>query len=103
RPRGAQIRHARSEAEEQLCGSRSKPAEQVEDQKLDVPEAVFHVVAENPQVKHVATQMKPAGMHEHGTEESRNVRERIGHEAPRHEGPLHDEGLAAVQLDEEEQ
>src|SRR5207245_2327362 len=43
------------------------------------------------------------GMHEHRAEESRSIREWIGNEAAWHEGPLHDESIAAAHFDEEEQ
>jgi hypothetical protein len=30
-----------------------------------VPETVFYIVTEDPKVKHVTSQVNPAGLHEH--------------------------------------
>ena len=52
---------------------RGDAAEQIEDQELHVPEAVLDVVAEDPQVEHVAAEVQPAAVHEHGAENGRDV------------------------------
>ena len=43
-------------------------AEQVEDKIAAMTHAVFDVVAEDPEIEHVADQMHPAAMHEHRSE-----------------------------------
>ena len=82
---------------------RRDAAEQIEDQELHVPEAVLDVVAEDPQVQHVAAEVQPAAVHEHGGENGRDVGPRMVREAPRHEGPFVDELVAVLQLQEEDQ
>jgi hypothetical protein len=34
-----------------------------------VPEMVFYIITEDPKVKHVTSQVNPAGMHEHQRED----------------------------------
>jgi hypothetical protein len=68
-----------------------------------VPETVFHIVTEDPQVKHVTSQVNPPGMHEHGSEERQKIAEGIGNEAARDESPLPNEGVTAAQLYKEKQ
>ena len=48
----------------------SKSAEQVKYKVGEMAEPVFDVVAENPQVPHVADQVQPASMQEHRREET---------------------------------
>jgi hypothetical protein len=68
-----------------------------------VPETVFHIVAKDPQVKHVAPQVDPPGVHEHGSEEGQEITAGIGKEAARYESPLANERVTAAQLYKEEQ
>ena len=68
-----------------------------------MPKPVFHVVAEDPQIKQVAAQVNPPGMHEHGREERHKISAGIGQKAAGDKGPLHDERIAAAQLYEEKQ
>jgi len=46
-----------------------QPAQHVEDQVADVPQTILHVVPEDPQVPHVADEVKPPAVQEHGREE----------------------------------
>ena len=82
---------------------RGDTAEQIEDQELHVPEAVLDVVAEDPQVEHVAAEVQPAAVHEHGAENGRDVGSRIVREAPGHECPFLDEPVAVLQLEQEDE
>src|SRR4051812_40509960 len=45
---------------------REQPAEHVEDRIAGVAEAVFDVVAEDPEVPHVPDEVEPPAMEEHG-------------------------------------
>ncbi len=47
--------------------------------------------------------MHPAGVHEHGGEQRRQVARGIGQEAPGHEGPAQNERLATAHLHQEEE
>ena len=66
--------------DEALRQRRDGAAHQVEDEVAPVPEPVFDVVAEDPQVEHVAEEVQPATVQEHRCEESR-PRELGGHDA----------------------
>jgi len=88
----------RSEAERQLRKSCRKPTEKVEDYEGDMPETIFHIVAEDPQVQHVASQVKPPGMHEHGSEERRKITSGIGKEAAWDEGIPSNKSVTATLL-----
>ena len=89
--------------DEVLRERRRDPAHQIEDQELDRPELVLDVVAEDPQIEHVAAEMQPAAVHEHGGEDGGHVAGWVLAEPGRNERPLANEGIAAVQLDEEEE
>ena len=43
-----------------------------------MPETVFYIVAEYPQVKHVASEVNSPGVHEHGAEERQEITSGIG-------------------------
>ncbi len=45
------------------------PVMQVEDQKFDASQGIFHVISENIQGPHVADEVKPAAVEKHGTED----------------------------------
>src|SRR5262249_28888539 len=82
---------------------RCKAAEQIEDKKGHVAKSVLNVVTKDPQVEHVATQMQPPAVHEHGRKQRRELAGGIGQEAARHKRPLVYERVAAAELDEKEQ
>jgi len=48
---------------------RSNTAEEVKEDEPEMAESVFDVVAEDPEVKHVAEDMENPPVHEHGREE----------------------------------
>src|SRR5215472_11475913 len=64
-PRGAYRRHDRAWAEEGQGQRRDHPGQQIEQQEAQVTEAVFHVVAEDPKVEHVPSDVSPASVQEH--------------------------------------
>ena len=57
-------------------------------------EAVLDVVAEDPQEQHVAEEMQPAAMHEHGGENRDDVRCGIRRELGGDERPILDKLVA---------
>ena len=73
---------------------RGDPAEQIKSEELHVAEAVLDIVAEDPQKQHVAEEMQPAAMHEHGGENGDDVPGRVRREFGRDERPMLD-GLVA--------
>jgi hypothetical protein len=52
------------------------------------PTLVLDVVAEDPQVQHVAEEMQPATVHEHAGRDGMDLLGRISGEAAGHERPL---------------
>src|SRR5450759_5280142 len=64
---------------------------------------VFHIVAEYPQVKHVSSQMNPAVVHEHRSEDGQETGAGIGKEAAGDKSPFHNESVTATQLYQEKQ
>jgi len=48
---------------------RSNAAEEVKEDEPEMAESVFDVIAEDPEVKHVAEDMEKPAVHEHGSEE----------------------------------
>ena len=63
---------------DQCVGNRScDPAEEVKKDKSDMAEPVFDVVAEDPEVEHVAEDMEKTAMHEHGGEERERGMDRL--------------------------
>src|SRR5450759_2043827 len=64
---------------------------------------VFHIVAEDPQIKHVASEVNPSGVHEHGSEDGQEPRAGIGKEAAGDESPFHNKSITATQLYQEKQ
>ena len=66
-------------------------------------EAIFDVVAEDPQIQHVPAEVDPPRVHEHGGEQRGKTGGRVGQEPTRNEGPLLHEGVAACELNQEEQ
>jgi hypothetical protein len=68
-----------------------------------VSETVFYIVTEDPQVKHVASQVKPSGVHEHGREDGQKISAGIGKEATGNKGPRLNKSVTASQLYKEKQ
>src|ERR1041384_6377714 len=68
-----------------------------------MPETVFDIVTEDPQVQHVAAEGTPPGVRESGREEAQKAAAGVSQEAARHEGPLPDKRVTATQLDKEEE
>ena len=101
--RGADVGHVRFRHREILGERRRDAGQQIEEQVFGVAEAVLDVVAEDPQVEHVAAQVQPAAVHEHGAEHRGDVAGGIGGEAGRNEGPLLDERVAVVELEQEDE
>ena len=67
-------------------------------------EAVFDIVAEDPQEQHVAEQMQPAAMHEHGREDGHRVGAGLARKtAPGTNAHFGDELIAAGQLGQKDQ
>jgi hypothetical protein len=86
-----------------LGEGRGDAGQEIEDQEVDVAELVLDIVAEDPQEQHVAEEMKPASVHEHGGEDGHGALDWILREARRDERPLLDEAIAAAELDQKEQ
>jgi hypothetical protein len=63
-----------------------------------MPETVFHIITEDPHVKHVAQEMNPPCVHEHGSEDRQEITAGVGKEAARNEGPLHNKSFTATQF-----
>src|SRR5207253_9912397 len=75
----------------------AKSAEQIKQKVSEMAQAVFNVVAENPQVPHVADQVQPAAMQEHrGEKRHDDRRQRKMRLRPSEHGRRHH----AVELDE---
>src|SRR5438874_7596620 len=56
-------------AEKSLCCRGNCPADKIEEHELYMTHRVFDVVPEYPQEPHVARQVKPPAVHEHGRED----------------------------------
>src|SRR2546423_833348 len=56
-------------AEKGLCCRGRYPADKIEEHELYMTHRVFDVVPEHPEEPHVARQMKPPAVHEHGRED----------------------------------
>ena len=61
-------RRSVTERDERLQRRRREPAEEVEDDEAHAAERVLDVVPEDPEEQHVAEQVEPVGVHEHGRE-----------------------------------
>ena len=68
RPRCPDERHRRVDLGEHVGGGRDHAGDEVEEQERKTPHLVFDVVAEDPEEKHVAEEVKPAGVQEHRDE-----------------------------------
>src|SRR5438309_2871216 len=64
RPRCPDDRHLRRRRDRDLRQRGDSSAKQVEEQEADPAEAILDVVAEDPQVQHVADQVQPAAVEE---------------------------------------
>jgi hypothetical protein len=49
-----------------------------------MPKSIFDVIAEDPEVEHIAAQVHPAAMHEHGSENGYKIGGRVCGETPWH-------------------
>src|SRR5205823_6447710 len=67
----ADRRQRRRRIDRDLSDRRRDPAEQIEDDEASVAEAIFDVVAENPEVPHVPDDVHPAAVEEHRRDERR--------------------------------
>jgi len=65
---GPKSRYNRVEIEKCVSQSRTDPADDVKKQIWDMAEKVLHVVAEDPQEKHVPGNVEKSGMQEHACE-----------------------------------
>ena len=63
--------------DDDLREGRRHAGDEVEDEEAPVPESVFDVVAEDPQVEHVAGDVEQAAVHEHRGEDRRERRRKI--------------------------
>jgi hypothetical protein len=71
--------------------SGAESAQQIKQKESKMSKPVFYVVAEDPEVPHVADQVKPASMQEHGCKKRHNhSRERQIRLRPREDGRRHD-------------
>ena len=68
RPRSADHGDLRIRARQDKQHNRTDTCEQIEDDVPDWSEQFFDIVAEYPEVEHVANQMHPAAMQEHACE-----------------------------------
>ena len=57
------------------CGS--DPAKEVKEDESEMPETVLDIVAEDPEVEHIAEDMEKSAMHEHGSEERERWMDRL--------------------------
>ena len=64
---------------------RGSAAQQIEDDEAHVAEAIFDVVAEDPQEEHVAEKVPPAGVQEHRREDAEHVEPRRDDAVDAHE------------------
>lgn len=103
RARGADIGHARFGSDGILRERRRDAGQQVEDQKFEVAEAVFDIVAEDPQKQHIAEQVQPAAMHEHRGEYGHQIGAWVVRKSGGNEGPIGDELVSAAKFSQEDQ
>jgi hypothetical protein len=68
-----------------------------------VTETIFHIVAEDPQVKHITQEMQPPCMHEHGCEKRWEISNRICQETTGNESPALDKSFSIVEFQKEHQ
>src|SRR5438093_1235264 len=69
RARGPDDGRRRGRVDEDLAGRGGETAEQVESDEAGPPEPILDVVAEDPQVEHVADQVDPAAVQEHARDD----------------------------------
>jgi hypothetical protein len=63
-----------------------------------MPQPVLNVIAEDPQIEHVAQQVQPAAVHEHGGKQCYRIPDGVGKKAPRHERPALDKRISVIKL-----
>ncbi len=66
--RGPDGRDLASGGGDDVRAGRDQPAQEVEDEIAQVPHRILDVVPEHPQEPHIAEQVSPAAVHEHGSE-----------------------------------
>ena len=86
-----------------LREGRRDAADQIKQQKPERTEIVLDVVAENPEIEHIAENMQPAAMHEHGGEDRLHFCGRAGRELARHKGPCADEVVPLIEFEQKHQ
>ena len=97
RPGRADRRDRRGRVDGDLGEARERAAEQVEAEEPEPPEAILDVVAEDPQVEHVAQQVHPAAVQELAGDQRRGLVRQVVAAAPgrgqvgRDDAPLGDE------------
>ncbi len=79
----------------------SDTTDQVKDQILEMPHAVFDVVTKDAQVEHIAQQVQPAGVHEDGGEKGDALSDGVGDKPGGDKRPGDDETFPCQQLHEE--
>ena len=67
---------------------RRDAAEQIKDDKAETTEAVFDVVPEHPEKKHVGADVEPVAVQEHGGEDGRPGKNRVLYQIDRHQGEM---------------
>src|SRR5262249_41947922 len=63
-----------------------------------MPEIVLDIIAEGPEISHVANKVQPAAMQEHGGEQCQEMRARVLKELAWRERPMFDERIALAKL-----
>jgi hypothetical protein len=61
-----------------------------------VAEPIFHVITEDPEIEHVAAQVQPAAMHEHGRKDRDEIGARVCGKTPWHDRPSFYKRVAAT-------
>lgn len=76
-------------------------AHQVEDEELDMPKAVLNIIPKDDEIEHVAQQVHPTAVHEHGGKNRYKETTRILRKIGRSECPGIDEFISTRHLNEE--
>lgn len=61
-----------------MCIGGDETGSKIKDQKPEMSESVFYVVAEDPEIEHIAPEMKKTAVKEHGGEDGGNRMDRLG-------------------------
>src|SRR5262249_55387616 len=95
------IGHRRVWGQGKLRQRRGNPGEEIKEQKLYVAEPILDIVAKDPQKQHVAEEMQPATMHEHGSENGDDGCGQGRSETRRDKCPTFNKLIAAGKLEQE--